>query len=207
MARSTGGANVPKFGSFKARQSNSKTDNQGPKNPNPRTEEKTHDSDDRDAKDKRPVYVSQRNPPQRKSSIESDLFFVDVKGDPQNIQFGGMHRGDIPSYFRIGSGSVIGAPSHIKIDKKVSTEQVVVFFNTAPYLTRSKVTPPNRARDDKPRDFSDRVERSGNSLRPAHVEPQKDFLRLKVSSEAPSTRVGDGIWDFIENESDSGAED
>lgn len=34
-------------------------------------------------------------------------YYVDKKGDPLNITFGGLHKGDIPKFHRAGSKSSI----------------------------------------------------------------------------------------------------
>ncbi|KAL2009699.1 hypothetical protein VTN00DRAFT_5506 [Thermoascus crustaceus] len=49
-----------------------------------------------------------------------DLFVVDRKGDPFNVQYGTPHRYSIPQYQRTGRGSVLGLPSSYKIDRDAS---------------------------------------------------------------------------------------
>ncbi|KAJ9629663.1 hypothetical protein H2203_002044 [Taxawa tesnikishii (nom. ined.)] len=50
------------------------------------------------------------------------LFFVDRRGDPKNLSYGSLHRYDVPSYFRAGSGSVLGLKRSLKIDATASTD-------------------------------------------------------------------------------------
>ncbi|KAG9102055.1 hypothetical protein FRC06_002340, partial [Ceratobasidium sp. 370] len=45
----------------------------------------------------------------------SDLCISDRKGDPGNVQYGSLHRADVPRFFRAGYGNVLGAPPGWKI--------------------------------------------------------------------------------------------
>ncbi|QRV90810.1 NRDE-2 (necessary for RNA interference) protein [Ceratobasidium sp. AG-Ba] len=45
----------------------------------------------------------------------SSLCITDREGDPGNIQYGSLHRGDVPRFFRAGYGNVLGAPPGWKI--------------------------------------------------------------------------------------------
>lgn len=44
-------------------------------------------------------------------------YFIDVKGDRQNIVYGSIHRYDVPSFYRIGGGRVIGAGKHLRMNR------------------------------------------------------------------------------------------
>lgn len=59
-------------------------------------------------------------------------FAVDKAGDLNNITFGTLHRYSTPSYFRFGSGKVIGSPSEQNIDRSISTEKHVVLTDRYP---------------------------------------------------------------------------
>ncbi|KAG8747264.1 hypothetical protein FRC10_001880 [Ceratobasidium sp. 414] len=45
----------------------------------------------------------------------SNLCITDRKGDPGNVQYGSLHRADVPRFFRAGYGNVLGAPAGWKI--------------------------------------------------------------------------------------------
>lgn len=69
----------------------------------------------------------------------SDLFVVDRKGDPQNIAYDRLHKYSIPTYHRVGHGSILGLHSRFKIDRFESAlDKVVVTDKTA----ISKQVPP-----------------------------------------------------------------
>ena len=57
---------------------------------------------------------------------ESDLFIIDRRGDAKNVQFGSLHRYDIPAHYRFGNGRIVGTPRGIRIDRDASTEKQVV---------------------------------------------------------------------------------
>lgn len=46
-----------------------------------------------------------------------EIFIVDRKGDINNLIYGSIHRYSVPSFHRSGAGGVLGAPSHMKIDR------------------------------------------------------------------------------------------
>ena len=55
-----------------------------------------------------------------------DLFVVDKTGDPNNLSYGTIHRYSIPSYYRAGSGRVVGLSSEYRFDRSFDTESFVV---------------------------------------------------------------------------------
>lgn len=57
---------------------------------------------------------------------ESDYFMIDRRGDIKNVEYGGLHRYSIPTYYRSGYGRVLGADEHAKIDRDASTNKEVV---------------------------------------------------------------------------------
>ncbi|MCJ1308721.1 hypothetical protein MMC25_002375 [Agyrium rufum] len=68
-----------------------------------------------------------------------NTFVADSKGDPANLSYGTLHKYDIPSYHRDGSGSVVGLPSKRRINRNLSNEKSIV-------LTRSSDDPTVRDR-------------------------------------------------------------
>lgn len=62
----------------------------------------------------------------------SDLFVVDRKGDSQNVAYDRLHKYSIPTYHRVGYGSILGLHSKFKIDCIESTlDKVLVTDKTA----------------------------------------------------------------------------
>lgn len=56
----------------------------------------------------------------------SEFFFLDRRGDPQNVQFGSLYKYSIPAYRRYGQGGVVGAPCGVKVDRTQSTDRELV---------------------------------------------------------------------------------
>ncbi|KAM0754939.1 DUF1740-domain-containing protein [Meredithblackwellia eburnea MCA 4105] len=52
------------------------------------------------------------------SSAEKRLFYSDRRGDEFNIKYGSLHKGDIPRYWRLGAGRVIGLNSGMRITRE-----------------------------------------------------------------------------------------
>lgn len=57
---------------------------------------------------------------------EPDIFIVDKVGDTANLEYGSLHRYAIPSYFRSGSGRILGLSNDQKIDRQASNEKSVI---------------------------------------------------------------------------------
>ncbi|KAB8260510.1 NRDE-2, necessary for RNA interference-domain-containing protein [Aspergillus pseudonomiae] len=56
----------------------------------------------------------------------SDLYVVDRKGDRYNIIYGTIHRYNVPLYYRIGRGSVLGLPPAYKIDRDTAEGDALI---------------------------------------------------------------------------------
>lgn len=56
------------------------------------------------------------------SRPEHDSFFVDTKGDRENLQYGTANRWNLPTYHLYGSGCILGLHPDIKIDRKLSDQ-------------------------------------------------------------------------------------
>lgn len=65
----------------------------------------------------------------KRSENTTAQFVVDRLGDPKNLIFGAPDRYSTPSYFRIGTGNVLGSSSDHKIDRNVSNEKGLVLSN------------------------------------------------------------------------------
>ncbi|TVY42146.1 Protein NRDE2-like protein [Lachnellula subtilissima] len=64
-----------------------------------------------------------------KSPISAETFFIDKRGDEKNIVYGSIHRYDVPAFYRIGAGGVLGAPSKLKIDRDHSDDKGIVLYD------------------------------------------------------------------------------
>ncbi|TVY38834.1 Protein NRDE2-like protein [Lachnellula occidentalis] len=63
------------------------------------------------------------------SPLSAETFFVDKKGDEKNLVYGSIHRYDVPAFYRIGAGGVLGAPSKLKIDRDHSDDKGIVLYD------------------------------------------------------------------------------
>lgn len=52
-----------------------------------------------------PLAESRAAEPPPAPVTEARLFYVDKRGDDFNIRYGGLHKGDIPRYRRLGGAS------------------------------------------------------------------------------------------------------
>ncbi|GAA5950440.1 hypothetical protein JCM3765_004549 [Sporobolomyces pararoseus] len=59
-----------------------------------------------------PVVIEERK--------EKPLFYESRKGDDLNIVYGGLHRGDIPRYYRQGAGRVLGLNDGLRITRETA---------------------------------------------------------------------------------------
>jgi hypothetical protein len=77
-----------------------------------REKDEAHRSPEPSASNKSPVIRHDR---------QSDLFVFDGKGDRQNVAYERLHKYSIPTYQRIGYGSIMGLSHRFKIDRTEST--------------------------------------------------------------------------------------
>ena len=57
-----------------------------------------------------------------------ETFVIDKRGDPANLTYGRLHRYQVPSYRRSGSGSVIGISSRHKIQRDKSNDETLILY-------------------------------------------------------------------------------
>ncbi|MCJ1394657.1 hypothetical protein MMC18_007537 [Xylographa bjoerkii] len=71
---------------------------------------------------------------------EPEIYVVDKVGDTANLKYGSIHSYRIPSYFRVGYGSVLGLSSSLKIDRQLSNEKYIAISDPGKsrYLKRDK---------------------------------------------------------------------
>lgn len=63
------------------------------------------------------------NPAAQAQPVKSDYFFIDVKGDPLIIKYGGLERSKIPAYRRYGYGRVLGTTGRLIIHRDGARDQ------------------------------------------------------------------------------------
>ncbi|KAF2650638.1 DUF1740-domain-containing protein [Lophiostoma macrostomum CBS 122681] len=120
-------SNVPKFASFRPK-------------PKPETaptqieDRKVHDSSRTRQTKEQKDHVETRGRDETakpRETAERDVqkpYYVDRRGDPAIVTYGGLNRYEIPLYRRSGYGSVLGMPSGWKIDRDQSTDKGLVFL-------------------------------------------------------------------------------
>ncbi|OGM50073.1 hypothetical protein ABOM_001375 [Aspergillus bombycis] len=76
----------------------------------------------------RELIPEHRLVPQDTVKVEeaSDLYVVDRKGDRYNVIYGTIHRYNVPLYYRIGRGSVLGLPPIYKIDRDTAEGDALI---------------------------------------------------------------------------------
>ncbi|KAF2480938.1 hypothetical protein BDY17DRAFT_202835 [Neohortaea acidophila] len=196
---------VPKFGSFKGRERKRVRDESGDtdKHSRPRPSHKDQDTarvrhTRTDKHGGKSAEVGSRKPSRSQSPgrpTDSALFVVDVRGDSKIIQFGGLHRYDIPSYHRVGAGSVIGASPSVKIDRDGLTEKDVAFRRTNAHHRTNLTTLERRDESHRP-GFEDA--RSASASYVGDGESQQDYLSFRRRRSSSARPEGQGIWALIE---------
>ena len=147
---------VPKFGSFKPKTTAKDPEIQEPtrrkesggghhqrsrsrdrhrnerKRPNSTSQRDRRRHDEREdhesRRDKLPLQTYRAPSPRitKEEFEESDLFIIDRRGDAKNVQYGSLHRYDVPAHHRFGNGRIIGTTRDARIDRDASTEKQVV---------------------------------------------------------------------------------
>ncbi|KPM36735.1 hypothetical protein AK830_g9818 [Neonectria ditissima] len=59
----------------------------------------------------------------RDDDAASKLYFIDTKGDPLILKYGGLEKSQIPSYYRYGSGRVLGTKGRLVIHREGARDQ------------------------------------------------------------------------------------
>ncbi|KAH8595645.1 NRDE-2, necessary for RNA interference-domain-containing protein [Bisporella sp. PMI_857] len=122
---------VPKFASFKPKQlapalalheerkSRGHDDRQDRSNKKRRHEHRRHRSRSRE-EIRQPSLTIHEQPVILGNEIH-DLFIVDRKGEPEILKYGLSYKYKVPDFHRVGAGRILGASSHIKIDRDHDT--------------------------------------------------------------------------------------
>ncbi|KAF2103713.1 DUF1740-domain-containing protein [Rhizodiscina lignyota] len=138
------------------------------------------------ARSEQKKYVTKRS----NESSQSSLFVVDLKGDPQNEQFGRLHRAVIPQYRLVGYGRVLGLDNSWRIDRDASSES---------YIT---VSTSNRTRDLDPRLLSSKTWKNYKSDRliipkagDIGFDVDDDFLPLRRRHHSRPAEAAEAVSD------------
>lgn len=54
------------------------------------------------------------------SATDKPLFYESRRGDENNLRYGGLHRGDVPKYRRLGGGRVVGLNKGLRITRETA---------------------------------------------------------------------------------------
>jgi hypothetical protein len=87
-----------------------------------RKHHRKHRSRSRERHNQKQVEVKKRESPLR----EQAFFVVDKVGDEKNLIYGGTHKYSVPPFYRVGAGTVLGAPSSLKIDRDLSDDRKIL---------------------------------------------------------------------------------
>lgn len=105
---------------------------------------------------------------------ESNLYYTDVRGDPRIVEFGGLHRYDVPTYSSAGWGRIMGAPPYLKIDREASNHKSIAIRNAKAKVAGRPLT----SRKDR---SSARLKTIRPRKQDADFEAQVDFVALNSS--------------------------
>lgn len=221
---------VPKFGSFKpkstsknqdstAKESNKETAHRKHQRSRSRSKGR-HDQDrskrsrhgshhqdrsrqGKDSRDDRHLHKKRTPSPKpvtRDEFEESDVFIVDRRGDQKNLEYGSLHRYDIPSHHRFGAGYVLGASRSLIIDREASTRgQIVLQSSGAASYEKAK-----RPFASKPKAVEHRSIRLFIPTSTTDASLDDDFIALRPSlkrkrgSESPADMAEDIDYRSIE---------
>lgn len=118
-------------------------------------------------------------------------FVVDREGDPNNLKFGALHRYATASYFRFGTGNVVGSPINQRIDRAVSTDKGLVLSDDIHGLPKKGDKHARWKLDQegarelkiKPREECD----------PTTIDSAADYVSLKAAQRVKRRRGDDGL--------------
>ncbi|KAE8349608.1 NRDE-2, necessary for RNA interference-domain-containing protein [Aspergillus coremiiformis] len=126
----------------------------------------------------------------------TDLYVVDRKGDKYNIIYGTIHRYNVPHYYRVGRGSVLGLPSDYKIDRDTIEGDALIIKSNA-WRTDGSRTKPRRILSGADTQGGRLLRIRQTTSQDAAADASKDYLSLTASAH----QKGDSTW------SDHGSDD
>ncbi|CAG8582332.1 2727_t:CDS:10 [Paraglomus occultum] len=76
--------------------------------------DKKHRKEDKDKTRKKPTDISRSE----RFSLDTGTYFIDRRGDTNNLVYGGTYKYEVPRYRRSGGGKVLGLPPNYRISRK-----------------------------------------------------------------------------------------
>ncbi|PVG04525.1 DUF1740-domain-containing protein [Serendipita vermifera] len=120
-------------------------------------------------------------------------YYVDKKGDPLNITYGGLHKGDIPKFHRAGRGRILGLSSNWNIKRGSGLREVEIvtkdrrkdirYVDSKAY--RDLVQGPHRrlVLRNEPTPSSEEFIPIGKIKRQTEVDPQDSYRSIEAEKE------------------------
>ena len=207
------GESVPKFGSFKARGSAQTANKVKDEVSESNSDRKVHREQQRNRQSREtnrgehqhsrhPLASAVRLPTPTEKTEEPESWFVDIRGDPKNAEYGCLHRPAVPQYHRFGSGYIIGGPPKVKIDRYESTDREIVLFNPRSPNTKREGLSSKRGNVSKQTEATVLAGAKGSDGEQDFVDLKRGDVGLSDSEEAHSRIADTGIWSFIHGSSD-----
>jgi hypothetical protein len=173
-------SNIPKFASFRPKPRESSEKREIREKPDRSDRRSEHEASEKNKSSSRYVAFTYDRDKDRQAS-----YFIDRRGDPNIVTYGSLNRADIPAYRRSGRGSVLGVPTHKRIDREQSSDKAI-------YLTD-----PRTFRNERPLTSKRAIRETSRLLRivkPAEeAKPQKEPGYIALSRQG--TGKGDGELD------------
>lgn len=124
-------------------------------------------------------------------------FVVDRIGDPDNLNFGGLHRYATPTYFRYGAGSVLASHGNQRIDRALSNEKGLVLSDDTQSLPKRR---DRHARWRLKQDGAKEQKRKPREQADSKVDSAADYVSLEVAHRAKRRRGDDRLrMDCVSN--------
>ncbi|KAK2861374.1 hypothetical protein FQN49_004258, partial [Arthroderma sp. PD_2] len=208
-----GKAQIPKFGSFKPRPAPPPTDRESKVEKRPsraagdrgrvsnssdlskrddswRSKEKSRETR---ARSSRHMQIDQAVDRSKSQSAPdaSNLYILDVVGDPYTLIYGCLHKYDIPRYYRFGAGRVLGLSTAYTIDQDLSSDTKIV-------IKLRGATEDTAQRNHKALWKSAFKSTKTRRLQPRPKETpdlERDFLPLNEGGSRKRRRIVDGFSD------------
>lgn len=136
---------------------------------------------------------SRDQPGVRKPTVAStiddtvQIFVEDRLGDPKNLVYGSIHKYSVPPFHRIGSGCVLGAGTHLKIERNAGEDKEIILSDRLDEAIGKKKKYAFARNEEKPnRLLRIRPEAVDNVKMPDNL----DFIALSISRPRKKTRLG-----------------
>lgn len=117
-------------------------------------------------------------------------FIVDRVGDPNNLNFGALHKYATPSYYRVGAGNVVGSPMNQRIDRAVSTDKELVLSDDTKGLPKKRDKNARWRLDQEGARDLKILPQAEHELR---IDSAADYVSLEAAQRAKRRRGDDGL--------------